>query len=260
MNLVWACDMGPYQKLVMVALADRANEDGVCWPSVQTLAEKTGISVRGVQTTIRSLEDLGLLERQETAGKSNRYLLKLPLHTVHPTIEATPAPCAPLPPQDVHPTPAPGAPNTSMIHQSTNKETDTRLRREADAPPKAGPFQDAINAQSRQGRARLNRPKAWAAWQRISKVHGEQKLLAAYKRYLATDKDAQRDNGDWQAGLQVWLNQKVDLWIDQAPPRSKPVDVDLIRGMLQTRDATPSFAWPEDRLGMTESEARKMIA
>ncbi len=126
--------------------------------------------------------------------------------------------------------------------------------------PSEGAFKQAVAAQSKLGRSRLKKATAWSLWQRLSKQHGEDRLLAAYLRYLATDLDAKRDDGAYQSGLQVWLKEKADQWLEQVVRRSKPVDVDLIRGMIQTRDATPSFAWPEDRVGMTEAEARKMIA
>lgn len=126
--------------------------------------------------------------------------------------------------------------------------------------PSESAFKQAVAAQSKLGRSRLKKATAWSLWQRLSKQHGEDRLLAAYLRYLATDLDAKRDDGAYQSGLQVWLKEKADQWLEQAVRRSKPVDVDLLRGMIQTRDATPSFAWPEDRLGMSEAEARRMIA
>ena len=133
-----------------------------------------------------------------------------------------------------------------------------------ETPPAEKPseraFKEAVSAQSKLGRSRLKKATAWSLWQRLSKQHGEDRLLAAYLRYLATDADAKRDGGFYQSGLQVWLKEKSDQWLEQVVRRSRPVDVDTIRAMIKTRDATPSFAWPEDRLGMTESEARKMIA
>lgn len=260
MNCVWTLpDLNPFQKLVLVALADRANDDGVCWPSIETLAKKTSMTGRGVQKVIRSIEDLGLLERQESTGRSNKYLLKIPLNGVHPQEDDPRTPFTP-PLNGVHPTPEPRSPNTSEIHQLNKKETRTRKKPAQEPPPKTGPFQDAINAQSRQGRARLNRPKAWIAWQRLSKVHGEDKLLAAYKRYLSTDKDAQRDNGDWQAGLQVWLNQKADLWIEQHAQETAAPTLQVIRSMVIGAIYAPTSGFDEWKAGMTFQEAKDLVA
>ena len=158
--------------------------------------------------------------------------------------------------------------NTDVIRTEYYLELELEKKKEQsktdELPPAQTPsesaFKQAVAAQSKLGRSRLKKATAWSLWQRLSKQHGEDRLIAAYLRYLATDLDAKRDDGAYQSGLQVWLKEKADQWLEQAVRRSKPVDVDLIRGMIQTRDATPSFAWPEDRVGMSESEARKMIA
>jgi hypothetical protein len=260
MNSAWArTDLTTHQKIVLLALADRADEKGMCWPSIGWLVARTSMSERGVQKTIRTLEELGLLERQNWSGRSNRFVLNLPPHPVHPTEDDPRTVCTPAP-HDVHPCPAPCAPNTSIIHQLSINKTSKPKREAQEPPPKTGPFQDAINAQSKQGRARLNRPKAWAIWQRISKVHGEEKLLAAYKRYLSTDKDAQRDNGDWQAGLQVWLNQKAEIWLEHQSSQPDKRSPQYLRRFLDFMYHDKTYSFPEDKLGMTEQEARAIVA
>ena len=67
--------------LVLLALADIADENGECWPSVGYMARKCRISGRTVQRCVRSLESLGevvvIIEggKASTAGgtRSNRY-------------------------------------------------------------------------------------------------------------------------------------------------------------------------------------------
>lgn len=65
--------------LMMLAIADMANDDGDCWPGVSRLATKTRMSERNAQKTIRKLQDDGellIFENQgtETAhGWTNRY-------------------------------------------------------------------------------------------------------------------------------------------------------------------------------------------
>ena len=155
-------------------------------------------------------------------------------------------------------------PERSLSQPEPEPEERKEQSKTDELPPAEKPsesaFKEAVSAQSKLGRSRLKKATAWSLWQRLSKQHGEDRLLAAYLRYLATDADAKRDGGAYQSGLQVWLKEKSDQWLEQVVRRSRPVDVDTIRAMIKTRDATPSFAWPEDRLGMTESEARKMIA
>ncbi len=64
------------QKLVLLALADCANDEGLAWPSVATIAKKSGCNERTVQRNLRALEDAGLIVRDEVLGKGCRYWLK----------------------------------------------------------------------------------------------------------------------------------------------------------------------------------------
>ena len=90
------------QKMVLLALADSANDQGECYPSVQNLIQKCSLSERAVQKSIVELEALGHLRREFRKGRSTVYW-------IHPHTE-TPAPRAPHPrttctppPHVVHP-------------------------------------------------------------------------------------------------------------------------------------------------------------
>lgn len=48
-------------KLVLLAFADCANEDGICWPSIRRVAIKSQISERQVQRIVGDLKSTGLL-------------------------------------------------------------------------------------------------------------------------------------------------------------------------------------------------------
>lgn len=73
----------PLRKMVLIKLADQANDDGVCWPSYESIANSCEISRRSVVTHIQWLEDNGFLwiERrynaEESKNFSNRYHLTL---------------------------------------------------------------------------------------------------------------------------------------------------------------------------------------
>ncbi len=45
--------------LVLLALADYANDNGICWPAVATLAKKTRVSERHVRRILGALERNG---------------------------------------------------------------------------------------------------------------------------------------------------------------------------------------------------------
>lgn len=105
LNWVFLLEMeSPTDKSVLLALANHADPDGKCWPSVARLCLYTALSERTVQNALRRLEGQGLLHCQERTGTSTMYEL-------HPRSKCTP------PPQEVHPTPAAAAPKPSMNHQ-----------------------------------------------------------------------------------------------------------------------------------------------
>jgi hypothetical protein len=117
MTAVWErADLSSTQKLVLLALADWANDEGLCWPSINRLAVKASLTSRGVQKSIRSLEDMGFIRREEVTGKGNRYWISIPANEVHPCTAFTP------PLNVVHPTPERGSDNTPYTHQDTPKD------------------------------------------------------------------------------------------------------------------------------------------
>ena len=71
--------------LVLLALADAADDDGECWPSVRTIAKKARLDHRTTQRRIRSLQKLGEVEIRVNGGqartpggvKSNRYRITI---------------------------------------------------------------------------------------------------------------------------------------------------------------------------------------
>lgn len=72
---VWALDMQSGRKLVLLALADMANDEGICWPSISSLRKRTGMSERAVQLHLRELQAAGLLGREERYKQSTIYHL-----------------------------------------------------------------------------------------------------------------------------------------------------------------------------------------
>ena len=65
--------------LVLLALADHARDDGVCWPSIRTIAAKARVEERSAQRIIRRLIEKGLVEIVAKGGcidghnVANRY-------------------------------------------------------------------------------------------------------------------------------------------------------------------------------------------
>ena len=79
-NWVWELeDLGPSETLVLLALADQANDAGVAWPAQGSLARRARQTDRNVRRMLVKLERMGLLsvERRSSSHgrKSNRYRL-----------------------------------------------------------------------------------------------------------------------------------------------------------------------------------------
>jgi len=117
MTSVWDReDLTSTHKLVLLALADWANDEGLCWPSINRLSIKTSLASRSVQRLIRQLEEMGFIKRDEVTGKGNRYWISIPTTECHPRHSVTP------PLTGCHPTPDTVSPNTSYTHQDTSKD------------------------------------------------------------------------------------------------------------------------------------------
>jgi len=71
----WDLQLPPLEKLVALALADHANDAGVCWPSVTRLSTRSGVSRSTVIRTIGELERHGLIGRSRRTGARNGYRL-----------------------------------------------------------------------------------------------------------------------------------------------------------------------------------------
>ena len=70
------------RKAVLIGLADNTNNDGVCFPSYQHIADKTEMSKRSVIRHVNDLEKLGFISKQERHlptgfNRSNTYRLML---------------------------------------------------------------------------------------------------------------------------------------------------------------------------------------
>jgi DnaD/phage-associated family protein len=63
--------------LLMVSIADYANEKGVAYPSIETLARKVRMSERNVQLLLRRLEEAGELDIKPNAGPSGCNLYRI---------------------------------------------------------------------------------------------------------------------------------------------------------------------------------------
>lgn len=62
--------------LILLAMADMANDEGLCWPSVATLCERGRMSERNVQYSLRKLEDSGSITTVQRRGRASHYYVQ----------------------------------------------------------------------------------------------------------------------------------------------------------------------------------------
>lgn len=88
MTAVWELSLPDSEKLALLALADCANDEGLCWPSMATLARKCSKSDRTLQKAVIALCEKGHLSRDERPGKGVLY-------RIHPRSDFTPETASP---------------------------------------------------------------------------------------------------------------------------------------------------------------------
>jgi hypothetical protein len=93
MHWAWSLSLSPAPKIVLLALADEANDDGFCFPSVPYLANKCSLDQRTVQRVLRKLAHAQYMSiehrfRRDRARTSNGYRL---------AVSSPPANCHRLP-------------------------------------------------------------------------------------------------------------------------------------------------------------------
>jgi len=133
MALCWPIsNLSILQKAVLISLADQANDQGVCWPSVGTICERVCGSERAVRRAISELVDMSLVGRNDRPGKPTYYTITPaandPLPQMHPCQkEHEPLPEVPL-------TPARSA-HITVIEPSKEPSKDITKKKTSDSIP-----------------------------------------------------------------------------------------------------------------------------
>ena len=88
MTKVWQLqELEPNQKLVFLAICDNANDEGICYPSIDTIQAKTSISRPTVIKVINKLVELNLLIKTQRARKTGGRYSSLYLVFPNETLE-----------------------------------------------------------------------------------------------------------------------------------------------------------------------------
>lgn len=115
MNHVWQLAIPAGQKIVLLSLADQANDHGVCWPSMAQIAVRCSITERSVRSHVAEMESSGILRRDVIAGRGTVYHINIGGNTgtfdpfgskkTEPCDQDTPEKFSSLPRKNFPPTP-----------------------------------------------------------------------------------------------------------------------------------------------------------
>lgn len=211
MSAVWPMDLPTTDKMVLLALADAANDDGVTWIAVHSrkegekldLRKKTGLSERALQGAIKRLCTAGHLERNEKPGKGVIY-------TVHPRSR-----CAPhdMRPAADAPTPAADAGKPSVTVNIPQKTSSSSVER----APKSAHGTRLPDDWRPQSALSPDLAQAVAAWP-AGKLERE---LSKFRNYWAARPGAGGRKANWNATWCNWL-WKADEDLNRDRPTSHP--------------------------------------
>jgi hypothetical protein len=239
--LTWVWDHSASQgtdRLVLLALADSADDSGSCWPSMLTLARKARVSERTVRRSVRTLEQMGEVSSVMGGGTgSNRYRILL-----DPRVETPVRMSAPVngtPGQDVRP-----GQSDPGVKQGKNGRTspvnltgaDTGVRgtvkrssKNKNSPSTDTGFDEFWDAYPR----RIGKAEALRKYQ--AAVHSgvtAAALLEAARRYALS---ARGTDPKFIAHPATWLHQ--GRWDDDLSPPKRPP------GELPKLDPLASARW-----------------
>ncbi len=82
MNKAWKTNFKGNDLLILLSLSDNASDEGYCFPSWNTIRQKTKVSKGTLSYTLKAFEYFGLIKRvhrkrEDGSNKSNEYLIKV---------------------------------------------------------------------------------------------------------------------------------------------------------------------------------------
>ncbi|WP_458020099.1 helix-turn-helix domain-containing protein [Klebsiella pneumoniae] len=138
----------PIRKLVLIKLADNANDSGECWPSYKHIADHCECSKSAVRDHIDALISMGLLVKENRPGvkngkgnASNMYCMNLDNPMPPKSIAPMPPESTGMPPKSIAPMPC-GGTRTSHSFEPVIEPTDP-------PNPQTGEGEERINSNAK---------------------------------------------------------------------------------------------------------------
>ena len=211
----------PLRKLVLLKLADNANDQGECWPSYQYIADQCEISKRSAMNHIEALLDAGFLTKTVRKGvkgnSSNVYLLNLDAKPAN-NGGANPAPpsagdslgSANAAPPSANAAPggsANAAPGISHSLEPVNESVNESLA----VPPK-----------SKKSKRLSSVPDEFLVDQRMLDWLAQNQITTDWRTATSNFLDHHRAKGtkmaDWVAGWRTWMRNSVKFAAQRPMP------------------------------------------
>ena len=214
----WAQPLKGNRLLVLLNLAERANEDGQCYPSIARITQDTGLNRKTVIAALQDLEAAGLICKRKETGTSTRYLLNLTSQG-EPVPETVPVPkSAPVPetgrgrPKNGTATSPENGTQNPPLNPPLNPEEGTAAKSASD-PPAITPPPSSAKPRKR------SRPKDFAisdAVRRWAEHKGYADLEAHFENFTEKADARGYQYVDWDAALRTAIRE------DWAGLRSQP--------------------------------------
>ena len=203
MSQVW--ESGPEDRgelLVMLALADFADDRGRCWPSIATIAKRARMTARSAQRILRKLESEGAVKISTGTGRAgcNEYVLT-------PDARVTPDAVSPLTPvshpPDARVTPplTPVSPEPSLNHQ---EPSGTPFLIPPDEPP----------LKKKRRKPEIDLPEGWVPSDKniqdaLEKGLSEKEIQDEADRFRDYHYSKQSRFRDWDAAWRTWCSNSL---------------------------------------------------
>lgn len=218
---------------VAFVLLDFATDEGGAYPSLDTLAERTGMHRTSVIDCLRRLVGAGYFTAERGGGRKNTTVYR-PVYiaeTVGPTLlieeENSRADATDTEQKTVGPTP-PFIPETvgpalENSRAGTQKQSGGPYPNPPMNPPMIPPKRDSLSAGFAEWWAtypkRVARGRAWTAYQKAAKAAPPETLLEGARRYAA---EREGQEARFTKHPATWLNDQC--WLDeptQAPAQAR---------------------------------------
>lgn len=251
MSQCWPLDgMSIAQKAVLISLADNANDQGVCWPSIPTIARRVCASERAVQNAIKWLEQAKVVRANRANGRHTSYMVTpaaySPPQEIHPRTECTGAGDSPA--QEMHHTPAgnAGVPPQEM-HQPPHQVPSNRNK------PSREPTLNRQGAPAKAEKAPTPFDRFWTTWPASPRKVDRKDCAKRWTRMgldanadqIIAHVEAMKATQQWREGFEpapaTYLNG--ERWNDGIP-------ADLPKGAAGTAGPRGEAAWWESAPGI----------